>query len=306
MTVTEQGVVLAATELGITGMREPTVTRLEDDTLLLWVTDDTGDVRAASSPDGRTWTSDGTVASGRLADSDLVAFTGGSAASWLDADGVWATPGDTSGAPAAATYDRLTFADGFADWSAGAPASADLTLDGTEWQAWLADADGAMGHFSATPSPGAWVGVELDWADGVLTATWGGGVVLSTPLASADGLTLTAEGTLELDEALVLYTVAGEAGDTADSGTDSGGGDSGIAADSGSDSSDTADTAMDTASDSGDSVALDTAGDSAPLTWSAAQLSGEPGGWGCSSGRSTPSGAALILLIAALRRREVR
>lgn len=281
-TFTEEGVVLAAADTDAASIGAPSVTTLADGTwFLTFVDTDTGAIGAATSGNGRDWSWAGalTTAGGRFGALDVAGFSGGSAGAWAAADGVWVTPGDAAGTLAASTADRRALGAGFAAWTAGTPDAPELVLDQQVWTLWV-EAEGEIGRAVGTPTPGDWVGLVLDWDGATMTATWGDGPVLTTALDAASAVTLTATGVAEMDEAQLVYTlVAGDTGDTGDSGGDTSGAD-----DTG-----------------GDSAAVDSGDTAAPPAFNAAQLGGEPGGWGCATapGRAWSfllAGPALLLL----------
>ncbi len=167
------------------------------------------------------------------------------------------------------------------------PTDPSIALDGTTWYL-AADCDGEPSVAMGTPTAGSWVDLHLEWDGATLTASWGTANPLSIDLSAADGFAFEANGTLELDEVVVVYTSSGD--DTAgDSDTDSG-----------------QDTAGETAGDTaGDSNPDEDSADSAGPFYSGADLTGEPGGCGCTAGGANP---ALLLIalggLAFLHRRE--
>jgi MYXO-CTERM domain-containing protein len=297
----EEGMVLDSADAGATTLDAPSAVILADGTWRLWFTDaDTGATGEASSPDGLDWTWIGepSADASRLHALDAVPFTGGTAAAWDAADGIHVTPGDTSAALSGLINDRgPVLAAGFAPWSPDAPATPTVTLDGNAWTLWVEGVEGAEAHVGrarGTPSPGTWVGLVVTWDGAVATAAWGAGPVLSAPLTAADALTFTADGTLEIDEAWLVYE--GPAVDTGGADTGDTGGDTATV------DTDTGDTDTDTDTDTGDTgatdtgdtdtAAADTAADTGPLGKTAAELTGEPGGCGCSAaGPGAPTGS---------------
>jgi MYXO-CTERM domain-containing protein len=284
---------------------EVTVTARDAGGWRMWIDDGTG-VVSATSADGRSWSA-ASVVSGptRLAGIDAVSFTGGLAAVWVGADGVYGTDAAVDADLVATTGDRGPLVTpGFAAWGEEAAAAPALALLGPTWHLWVETVDSRVGHLVGVPTPGVWVGLVVEWDGAMLTATWGTGATLSTPLGSVDAVRLGALGLLEMDEAQLSYTLAA-AGDTGDTG-DTGG-------DTGDTDTDTADTALpDTATDTDTDTALpdtDTAlpdTDTAPeVRLGAADLSGEPGGCGCSpvsEGGGTSALLALMGLLAVRRR----
>lgn len=271
----------------------------------LWL-DDGGAVGSADSLDGRAWGASTAIADAtRLGELDVVAYEGGLAAAWTGAYGIHGTDAGPEADLADAAGDRgPLLAPGFAGWCPDAPATPALALDGTTWHLWVA-ATGAgasgIGHARGTPTPGAWVGLVVDWDGATLTTTWGAGARLSTPLAAADTLTLGADGLLEVDEALLTYALEGDDTGTTDTGGDTGPSDTG---DTGA--NDTGDTGANDTGDT-DTAAADT-GDTAPDSplRNAAELSGESGGCGCAgTGEGAPGalpGLAMLAGLLVLRR----
>ena len=179
-------------------------------------------------------------------------------------------------------------------WASASMGDASWVLDGTTLHLFFAG-DDSIGHAVQTPRPGGFAFVELNWDGTSCTAEWDGGPILTVALDAADGFELLPDGTAELEQVDVSWSVPG--GDTGDT-----------ASDTGDTASDTGDTASDTAIDSGDTAidtgdtAIDTAVDSA-----AGQLTiekyGEPGGYLCGTVHA-PYGLALLSLLAVRRGRR--
>ncbi|MES2640755.1 MAG: hypothetical protein V4850_14765 [Myxococcota bacterium] len=278
---------------------EVTVTAREAGGWQMWIDDGTG-VVSATSTDGRSWSA-ATVVAGptRLAGIDAVSFGGGLAAVWVGADGVYGTDAAADADLVATSGDRGPLVTpGFAAWGEEAAAAPALALLGPTWHLWVETVDSRVGHLVGVPTPGAWVGLVVDWDGATLTATWGTGATLSTPLGSVDTLRLGAFGLLEMDEAQLSYTLqasddTGDTGDTADTDTDT---------DTATDTADTDTANTDTANTETDTAPTDTAPE---VRLGAADLSGEPGGCGCSpvsEGGGTPALLALMSLLAVRRR----
>ncbi len=286
VTFVEEGVALAAADTDSAVLAAPAVAVLADGSWYMWVADgETGATSAASSPDGFEWSWLGAITTdgARLHGLDIAAFSAGIVAAWDDADGVTVGPGGADGGLAPAVWDRLALGAGFAAWSPDAPVSPALLLDGATWTLWAEGRDGGagvIGRTVGTPTPGTWVGVVLTW-DGVTASTsWGEGSTLSAPLTAAESLVFGTAGRLEIDEAQLTFTLVGDD----DTGTDTG------------DSGETGETGGDT----GDTAPVDSAADTAVVpSYNASELSGEPGGWGCST-PVRPGAAGLFFAALAL------
>lgn len=287
---------------------EVTVSALDTGGWRMWIDDGAG-VTSALSVDGRTWRAEGAVAGpARLQELDAVAFSGGLAAAWVGADGVYGTDAVADTSLSASTGDRGPLvAAGFAAWGAEPTVAPALALLGPTWHLWVETTDARVGHLVGVPAPGAWVGLVVDWDGATLTATWGTGATLATPLDTVDAVRIGALGALEMDEAQLSYTL--DAADTGDTGADT-------ASDTGHDTAGTADTAATDTAETGadtdtaaptDTAPTDTAlPDTAPRTlWGAAALSGEPGGCGCTFVSEGPRSLAFLALVGllAVRRR---
>ena len=295
ITFVGEGVALAAADTDSAVLAAPAVALLDDGSWYMWVADaETGATSAASSSDGFEWSWLGAITTdgSRLHDLDITAFSAGIASAWGSSDGVYVGSGDAEGELAAAVWDRLALGAGFAAWSPDAPVSPALLLEGATWTLWSEGRDGGagvIGRAVGTPTPGTWVGMVLSWDGVTATTSWGEGPTLSSPLAAADALVFGTAGRLEIDEAQLTFTLVGDddTGDTGDSGET--GGDSG---------------------DSGDTGPIDSGLDTAVVpSYNASELSGEPGGWGCST-PVRPGSAGLFLsalaLVSSLFRRERR
>lgn len=179
-------------------------------------------------------------------------------------------------------------------WASSTIGDAAWVLDGTTLHVFFAG-DDSIGHARTTPRSGAFGFLDMEWDGTSCTAAWDGGPTLTVDLDAADGFELLPDGTVEMEQVDVSWSVpGGETGDTA--------GDTGdTAGDTATDSGDTAIDSGDTAIDSGD-TAGDTATDSAsgPL---AAEEYGEPGGYLCGTVRA-PYGLALLGLLALRRGRR--
>lgn len=234
------------------------VSRDDDGMWWIWYTA-TGELQLASSTDGVTFSLHSTLADdGRLHALDVLGSYDGA---WDAYDGLHLSH-DVDPAFADTTDDvgPLTF-------GCEAPTDPSLAMDGNVWYL-AAVCDGTPSVAAGTPAAGSWANLHMEWDGATLTATWGEGEALTTTLTAVDSFSFEALGTLELDEVVIVYAVAGD--DTGDTG----------------DTADTADTS-DTATPDGDSG--DTA--SGPL-YSAADLTGEPGGCGCEA-----SGSPTVLLL---------
>lgn len=246
----------------------------------LWYTDADG-LELATSSDSVSFTLQGLVSDDeRLHALDVVD----------DYDAVWDAPdglylshdADPAFPDAGADLGPLSF-------GCDLPTQPSLARDGLSYRL-AATCDGAPRIATGVPAPGTWVSLHLAWDGTTLEAVWGDAAPITTPLSSANAFTLEAYGTLEMDEVVVTYE-AGQPDDTGgDTGPDSG--------DTGPDSGDT--DSGDSAADSADS------GDTAPeILYSGADLTGEPGGCGCTSAGAPSLGLlGLGLVVAGLARRR--
>lgn len=240
----------------------------DDGVWRLWYTDDDG-LQLATSADGVSYAAEATLADdGRLHALDVI---GTYDAAWDAFDGVHLSH-DTNPSFTDTAGDEGPLALGCA-----LPTDPALALAGLVWRL-AVTCDGQPSIATGTPTPGTWASLHIEWDGTDLTATWGAAAPLTIALPSADGITFQASGTLELDEVVIVYTPVGA--DTADT-------------------ADTGDTA-DTARDSGDSANPDSA-DSGPL-YTAADLTGEPGGCGC----GTPGRPSALVALGALALLKIR
>ena len=258
----------------------------------MWFNDvETGATGQALSDDGLSfaWVGEISSAGDRFLGLDVALFSAGGAAAWEGTGGIYVTPGGAEAELASEGWDRFALDAGFSNWSPDSPLAPNLVLTGSTWTMWAEGRDGDLGQIgsaSGTPTPGTWIGLSLEWDGTTATLRWGEGATLSAPLSTASGFTLGIDGVLEIDEAQLVYEPVGGGDDSGDPTDDSGAGDSG---------------AGDSGAESGvDSVS--TAGDSGGPSFNAAQLSGEPGGWGCQAGAGAPAG--LLLLASLLARRK--
>jgi hypothetical protein len=111
----------------------------------------------------------------------------------------------------------------WADWNRGyiqAPTVA-LGPDGQTLHLWFNASNGVdtvevLGHARTTPRPDAWLTLQLEWHDDVLTVAMDGAAPFSTPLLSISELHLSTTGSAQLDEARLEWTQETE--DSVDSG----------------------------------------------------------------------------------------
>lgn len=162
-----------------------------------------------------------------------------------------------------------------ASWGDGDFGAATLVREGDTWLAWVGATDEGtpmVGELIATPEPGSWVSLVLDWDGATLSARYDDTELVSAAEA-VDSFTFTVEGTLEIDEVEVLYTTISDTGVL----------DTGLF--------DEDDTAMDTATPASDTATADTASDFPG--YNAGEWLGDPGGCGCNAG--TPVAPAFSL-----------
>lgn len=243
------------------------VARGSDGVWWMWYTDSSG-AELASSSDGVSFD----LYSPLLDDGRLHALDvrGGYDGAWDAFDGLHLShDSDPLFADTASDTGPLAF-------GCDLPTDPSIAVDGTTWYL-AADCDGEPSVAIGTPTAGSWVDLHLEWDGATLTASWGSADPLFVDLVAADSFAFEANGTLELDEVVVVYTSSG--GDTAgDSDTDS---------------------AEDTSGETGEDTADDSnsdedSADSAGPFYSGADLTGEPGGCGCAARAPDPA----LLLIA--------
>ena len=263
---------LFAAEAAIDGALSA-VARDADGAWWIWYTDADG-FELATSTDGVTFSLYSPLADdGRLGDLDVYGSYNGA---WDASDGLHLSR-DTDPTFGSSAGDAGPLA-----FSCDAPTDPSLAMEGVAWYL-AAVCDGAPSVALGTPAPGSWTDLHAEWDGTTLTATWGDADPLTVALAAAESISFEANGTLELDEAVLVYDASGDTAET---------GDTGETADTG----DTGDTAADTAG----------IGDSAGPLYTGADLTGEPGGCGCATAARNPGWLVLGALLVLVGRRPAR
>jgi hypothetical protein len=229
----------------------------------------------ATSPDGYTWTKLGALGTFETALQGLsVVESPWGLAAFYNRDDyfVWATAAVES--PDTWVEQGEVLRKGWSWWNDGYIQAPSVVIDGTTWRMWFngytyTDAMERLGTARTVASPGVWVQVELEVAGGQATLRVDGAErTASAGLLGA--LTLTAEGTAELDDVSVSWETPA---DTGDSGSP----------DTGEPDTDAGDTSVE---DSGDTDAVRDTGDATSDT-----------GCGCTQGGGR---GALVLGLVAL------
>lgn len=269
----------------------PSPVRAEDGTWTLYYTLADGAAVYATSTDGVGWDDPTTIDDG-FAGVDVGADVYGHEGVYSLGDGLGWAVGAVD--PALDDTDVVPLIQlGDVAWASASIGDASWVLDGTTLHLFFAG-DDSIGHAVASPRPGGFAFVELDWDGTSCTAAWDGGPTLTVDLDAADGFELLPDGTAEMEQVDVRWSVPGD--DTGDTAVDTG--------DTGTDTADTAIDSGDTAIDSGD-TAVDT-GDTA-IDSAAGQLTiekyGEPGGYLCGTVQA-PYGLGLLGLLAVRRGRR--
>ncbi len=268
LSFTEAGVVLSAgPDFDSTGLGAPSVVVDDSGTYHLYYSvPATGGTGYATSADGVGFTRMGELSAdaGRLSLADVSYDAGSFEALYSMGDSLGLALGGTDPTFGDANTDlRPLVETRDASWSDGDFGSATLLRGGDTWLGWVGATDEGspvVGELTATPQPGSWVTLVLDWDGTALTARYDDTTLVSATDA-IDSFTFTVEGTLEIDEVEVLYTTISDTGFL----------DTGLFSED--------DTAMDTAAPVSDTA--DTG--SAFPGYNAGEWLGDPGGCGCNS-----------------------
>jgi len=246
----------------------------------LWYTDVDG-LTLATSSDGVTIVVDSLLADdGRLHALDVL---GSYDVAWDAFDGVHLShDADPSLADDAADVGPL-------ELGCDLPTDPALALDGLTWRL-AATCDGAPSIATGVPTAGTWTRLHLEWDGTTLTAIWGDAAPLTTSLAAVSDFSFEANGTLEIDEAVVTFEEGtGDSGDSGDTGETGETGETGDSGDTG---------------DSADSGVVDSGDSGSGALYSAADITGEPGGCGCASQSGHPSLVIVGIALAAVKLRR--
>jgi hypothetical protein len=258
------------------GLGHPSVTVDADGAWHLWYgVPATGATGAAASADGLSFTrvAELNADASRLAGLDVDATDLGFEGIYTMIDSVGFADGGDDGTFSDAASDlRPVLAMNETAWSEGGFGTASLVHDG-DARVGFVDAvhDGTrvIGRVDSAPEPGTWGSLVLTWDGTTLGATWNDGPELTCAVTDPGPFVVRANGTVELDETRLDYTMdAADTADTAGTPTDSGPGDSGDEEDTGDDALDSADTGA--------------------MSFNAGEWLGEPGGCGCQSTSPAP------------------
>lgn len=238
----------------------------------------------ATSPDGWVWSKVGEIldADHALQGLDVVESPWG-LESFHNKDDYFRRAHADPADPGTWTDEGTVLTKGWSWWNDGYIQAPTVALDGTTWRMWFngytyTDGMERLGHATAQAAPGGWLEVTLTW-DGATLRAAVDGAELGALAAPAGPLTLTTDGSAELDD--LALTWSAPTGDTGDTGDDTGDTDTG-----GTDTGDT-----DTAAADSDTAPTDTGDTSTP---------------GCGCGTGSPAGAlgaaAALALLGARRR----
>ena len=233
----------------------------------------------ATSADGWTWTREDAVSDDeyRLQGGGMVETAYG-VEQWWNCEDVFcysvADPDDWS---VWTDADEVVLAKGWAPWSEGyVQAPSPWVIDDT-YHLWFNAYDPysgleTLGHARSEPAPGSWFELTLSWDGEALTASMDGGPALTTPLAEASGLRVSATGQAEVDYAYMAYSLREDDPGDSDAGD----------------------------SDAGDSDAGDSdQGDTGPVADVPTEAKG-----GCGCGGGGAAGLILLAVLPVARRRR--
>jgi hypothetical protein len=269
------------------GLGHPSVV-VDEGTWWLWyAVPATGATGSATSASGTTFTRDAELSAdnGRLFGVDVQDATLGLEGlySLLDSVGFAVGGDDTRFADDGADV-RPLFSMNDTAWSDGGFGTGSLARNGSDLHLFvdaLRDGSRVIGRVGSVPMPGTFGVLSLSWDGSAALASWNGGPGMACTLDTFDGIVITADGRVELDETSLEYAgkSVGDSGDTA--------------------------ALLDTSGDPSGDSGLDSA-DTGSAGLNAGEWLGEPGGCGCASARPPLASLPLLLLLTRARRRSPR